>query len=259
MTTRSVDDPAAAEDFLSGLEIEGRRASVDDEFLSAESPVFDDSEQAVAVGSQIAEFAKDVPAGLRAQISNSFLLAQLAANKAVKDGGKTKEWYDQYLEVLANVGWLVEASTVTEEDVSGASAEMHKAIIPILAVALGPAAAAATIVTAVLKGLSDMDKDSPWITLFERESQRASANSFQVSYADVVDGTTPRISLACFELDAERSVVQVLFFKFSDSSAKLRSFGTSLSINNQVFEQTKSVVDKKLAGYVSNYIAEIEI
>jgi hypothetical protein len=173
-------------------------------------------DQAVAVGSQIADFAAGVSAELRPHIANSFLLAQLAANREIKErGGGTEHWYGSYLSTPANTGWLIESDALIERAVSGSSAQVHKEIMPILTLALGPAVAASALVLGVLEGLQNMDKDQPWISLFDYESQRASANQFQISYVTASDGgVAARISLACFELDASRSVTRVLFFRF---------------------------------------------
>jgi hypothetical protein len=261
MTTTSIEDPDAARAFLSRLEVLGE-SRVREGFRpeGIEEPTYEaDTPQTVTVGSQIAEFAKSVPQALRPQISNSFLLAQLAANKTIEGGGGSREWYDRYVEVLANIGWMVEGEAITERDVSGSSLRVHQEIIPVIAAALGPAVAAAAMVTAILNGLAAMDSDNPWITIFDRESQRASANQFQISYADAPEGAAPQISLTCFELNAQRSITQVLFFKFSDSRATLRHFGSHLSMNAGVFEAVEDMVQEKVTEYVTNYVTAIEI
>jgi len=217
-------------------------------------------DQAVTVGSQIAEFAADVPAELRPAISNSFLLAQLAANRKIQDiDGGTKEWYDEYVDVLSNIGWLVESNQESIREISGRTVEVHKEIIAVITLALGPAVAATSVVISVLNGLQNMNKDQPWITLFDRESQRASANQFQISYAALDEHKNPRISLFCFEFDASRSVTQVLFIRSSTSEAHLRHFEADLGINEAVFEGAKGVVENRIAQYVTHYIADIEI
>jgi len=103
-----------------------------------------------------------------------------------------------------------------------------------------------------------MNKDKPWITLFEQESQRASANQFQISYA-TTDGGNTRISLLGFELDAEHSVTQVLFFKFGSSRAKLRHFETKISVDESLFGEIKGGLRKKVAAYARDFIADVEI
>jgi len=218
-------------------------------------------DQAVTVGSQIAEFAANVPADMRPRISNSFLLAQLAANREIKDtGGGTKQWYDKYVEVLTQIGWLLESKQMSMREVSTDTLEVHKEIIPLLIAVLGTAAIPVTaVIISVLKSLADMDKDQPWITLFDRESQRASANQFQMSYASLDESAGPRISLVCFELDASRSLTQVLFFKFSTTKATLRHFGSKLGINPAVFERSIKVVEDRIADYVNDYIEDIKL
>jgi hypothetical protein len=216
--------------------------------------------QAIAVGSQIAEFSPDISSELRAAISNSFLLAQLAANRHMEDSpGQKNAWYERYLEVLANVGWIVETEQESRRQIDGDSAEVHQAIIPVLTSILGTAAAATTVIAKILEGLSQMDQDAPWITLFDRSSQRASANQFQLSRAVIDLDGRPRISVGCFELDASRSITQVLFFKVSSSGATLNHFGARLSINEAVFNSVSDVVENRVQDYVSSYVADIPI
>lgn len=160
--------------------------------------------------------------------------------------------------MLANSGWNVESEASSSRDVSGSKLQMHKEILPVIGVALGPAVAAAAIITAALNGLVNMAKDAPWITLFNRESQRAQANQFQISYVDAAGGS-PRITLACFELDAQHSVTQVLFFKFSESRAALRHFTTKLSINEVVFTRVQPLVEQRIADQVSAFVKEIDL
>ena len=259
MSVVSVSDPAAAQAFLESIELppapKRTRAVADDvPSYRANAP------QALAIGSQIAEFAASVPAALRPHIANSFLLAQFAANSFIKSvGGGTKEWYDRYSYVLANSGWVVESEAAAVRDVSGSRLEVHQEIIPVLAAVLGPAVAAAAIVTAALNGLANMAKDTPWITLFNRESQRARANQFQISHVDAPNGGSPQISLACFELDAQHSVTQVLFFKFSDARATLRHFTSKLTINEPIFVRMQSLVEQRIADQVGAFIAGIDL
>lgn len=257
-----VADPASAHSFIEGINLP-EITSAARERMSAETggtpPVYQEGEnQAVAIGSQIVEFTADLPAELRPQIANSFLLAQLAANRAAETAAGSSAWYRAYLEVLANTGWIIERDETSERKMSDVSGEVHKEIIPLLTVLLGPGVAAAAMVTAVLEGLSNIDKDRPWITLFDRESRRASANQFQISHA-ATNGTALQVRLACLELEAAKTLTQVLFFKSSDTQAVLHGFGASLSLNAPVFERNKALIEDKVAEYVTGYIRGIEL
>ena len=223
-------------------------------------PKVKDSDQAVVIGSQLAEFAADVPFELRPLISNSFLLAQLAAKKAIEQsGGGTREWFEKYVDVLTSIGWVGEGIAEAGHEVIGSTLQAHKEIITALTTALGPAAATASIVLAALKGLREMSEKSPWITLFDRQSQTRTVQQFQIAYARATQAAAPEIILACFELSASASVTQILFFKFSSSDAKLHHRQAKLSMNETVFEAVKDVVKEKLADHVSNLIRTIDI
>lgn len=216
-------------------------------------------DQAIVVGSQIAGFSEEVDPSIRPSISNAFLLAQLAANKHLAvHGGDSNAWYAAYLNVLANIGFTIEGDAQAKQVVTGTSLQVHQEILPVITAALGPAASAAATIVTVLKGLSNMDKDKPWITLFSQESRRAEANQFQVSHARVVEGK-PRVTLLAFELEAESSVTQILFFKFATDEAKLKHFEMNLSVNATAFDSAKAMIAARISEHITSYVSQIDI
>jgi hypothetical protein len=230
----------------------------------AEKPAVDfrSDNQALVVGSPIAEFAKNVPADIRPNISNSLLLAQLAANKATKNAsapGASAAWRESYRNVLLNTGWAFEGSSVGMQEIRKTDLEVHKAIIPVLAAVLGPAVAAGALVTAVLRGLESMNEKTPWITLFDRESRRASLNQFQIGYVQAPKGAAPRMSIIFFELNVTGSVTQVLFFKFSSTKGSLLHSHTDLSVNASTFAAVRDAVQQKVADHARRAILTIDI
>jgi hypothetical protein len=217
-----------------------------------------DSAQALAVGSHVTEFAADVPPALRADITNSFLLAQLAANSFLHAvGGGSKEWYDRFVYVLVNSGWDIQTAPDQVVEVSSGAGEVYQEMIPILRKALG-AAADSSILMGTLRALATIPPDRAWITLFERESQRAQANQFQISYVDAPGGK-PRVSLTSFELDASQSVTRVLFFRFSEVRATLRYSTPILTINQPVFDRVRDVVEERIRDQLGSFIAGIDL
>ena len=225
-----------------------------------EPPNFEKPELAVTVGSQIASFSENVSAELKEKVANGFLFAQQAANKQIegKQDATSEDWYNTYVDVLTKIGWMREDGGAARREIEGTSVEVHSKIIPVITAALGPAVAASALIVDVLKGLNEMDQDTPWITLFSRESQRAEANQFQMSHVDSENGA-PRITLVNFELSAERSVTQVLFFKFHSNEAKLTQFQERISVNEPIFSQVAPVIADRLADRVRQFVMEIEI
>jgi hypothetical protein len=217
--------------------------------------------QVITVGSQIAEFAANVPAELRPDIANSFLLAQLAADRWVATHPSSeKTWYNSYLGIMKNCGWVVEGDESSLKTVSGSGAKVHQEIVGVLSAALGPAVGAASLIMSVLNGLKAMEKDQPFFTIFDQASQRAEARLFQISFVGVGEnGKAPRIKLAAYNLQASASATQLLFFKFASSDARLRSFSSDLSINAAIFESVRQAILDKVKDRVAGNVAAIEI
>ena len=145
----------------------------------------------VTVGSQLAEFDPAVAAGVRGALANNLLLAQLAANKAASQSNDMATWYGKYNDTLQNTGWNLAEAEFQNQTIQNKNANVHEEIIPIITAMLGPQVAAVSMVVNVLKGLQNMNKDSPWITLFDRSSEHASGAKFQVSYVDLDAGGNP--------------------------------------------------------------------
>lgn len=217
-------------------------------------------QQAVTVGSQIAEYAAALPAEMRSDISNCFLLAQLAADKFVATHpGTEDQWYGKYFDVMAKCGWMIEEAQEAVKTVNGTGISVHKQIISVLTAVLGPALTAASVIMETLKGLQAMSPDQPFITLFDHASQRAKAKLFQISYVSAGPDKSPRIDLAAYNLEAGASATQVLFFNVALSDATLTTFGSKLSINAAVFQQIRGAVFEKVKDRIVGNVASIDI
>jgi hypothetical protein len=218
--------------------------------------------QVVTVGSQIAEFAAGVPVDLRADVANSFLLAQLAADKMIEahpqSSGKT--WYNGYVATMRKCGWLLEGDETALKTVDGTGAQVHEEIIKVLTLALGPAVSAASLIVGVLNGLRAMSKDQPFLTIFDRASNRDETELFQISYVGVGPvAKEPRVKLAAYRLEASASVTQILFFKFHSAHARLRSFSSDLSMDAAIFAEVRKPIFDKVKDRVVGNIAQIDI
>ena len=220
---------------------------------------FRDARQAVVVGAQLTEFTENVSPDLRLAVADSILLAQLGANKAASKSKDLMRWYRKYTEILQTIGWQLQDLEFQAQEVSDKSADVHRAILPVITAMLGPAAAAASMVVSVLEGLQQMDANSPWITLFDQTSQHASGAKFQVSYVDANDRGDMEITLVCFGIEARRTITQVLFFKISSQSAKLKKAMGTLSVNTARLTSLQDVIAQRVLPFLSDNIKSIAI
>jgi hypothetical protein len=215
-------------------------------------------DQAAVVGSDVISFVKGVTPEQRNDIVNASLLAQLVANKKIaqpKTLSDVVDWYEEYLDVLSHVGFVIQDKGFAEYEERSKDFEAHKAILDIATVLLAGAPAALAVVKATLGALEKMAGDSPWITLFNRESRSAKTARFQVSLVDGDPSAQLLLTLIAFGLEARTDVTQVLFFKFGHTEVKLQHHSGKVTIDAPVLASVRGQIADKLLPFVSDYIA----
>jgi len=248
-----------ATDFVKAVDLRGiPRGLVE---LGAETDageVFDKAKtQAQVVGSGVFSFAEGVTADVREAISDSALLAQLVANKKTPVEQDPVAWFKTYSEVLQNVGWTLQVGQWDDYTAKGNAAEVHDKILEVLTAALGPTAAAVAIVTATVKALQGMNANSPWITLFNRESQRAKIARFQVGLVEKNEQSDVFVSLLVCLIKAEETITQVLFFKYRAAKAHFEANGAKVSINRAALADLGPAIRTKVRAYQKDYLSSI--
>lgn len=211
-------------------------------------------DQAAVVGSEVVAFASGVTAERREAIINSSLLAQLVATKKVPDRSRIDEWYKEYFEVLANIGWVIQETRFAEYQAQDDNVAAHEAILKVATALLGPATGALALVTTTIEALKSMDENSPWITIFSRESQTAKTAHFQISLAEQEAGAPFLVSMMAFGLEAKSKITQVLFVRVRKSEATLKHYSGKVTINTHVLDDVKDELQTKLTAHAAAYV-----
>jgi hypothetical protein len=166
-------------------------------------------------------------------------------------------WYDEYFRSLTILGWAQSDTQFQDYRFSGKNAEAHKAIMKVIAVLLGPQAVALVVVKTALDALQSMKENSPWITLFEHYSKIEKFGRFQVATAQLDSNGLLQIALVGFQLEAKSKVSQVLFFKFSSSSTKLKYAAGKATIYEAALASERANIAKRLEAYRRAYVGEV--
>jgi hypothetical protein len=220
--------------------------------------VFDKAKmQAQVVGAGLFSFAQGVTAETRQGISDSALLAQLVANKKVSAEENPLEWFAAYFDVLQKVGWTVQESTWTDYTAQGTAVEVHDKILEVMTAVLGPSAAAIAVITATIHALSGMNPNSAWMTLFNRESQKARLARFQIGLVEKEENSDIFVSLLACLIEAHNDITQVLFFKFKNAGATFRANSGKVSINRTSLNDLGPSIRDKIHAYQTNYLSSI--
>ncbi len=70
-------------------------------------------------GHGVVSFLGDLSSRHREAVTNSFLLAQLAADKKTSKEEDLDQWYLAYFETLTKVGWIIQEKDFSEYSKSG--------------------------------------------------------------------------------------------------------------------------------------------
>lgn len=214
-------------------------------------------QQSLVVGSNVVSFTTGVEAEVRQAITDSSLFAQLAAAKAVGTNTDPLVFFDAYFANLVAIGWLIQKKETAEFTYKGDAFDVHEAIIGVITAFLSPIAGAAAAVIAVLNGLHNMDRDTPFITLFNKQSRRGEIGRFQFTYVYPNPDHGLMVEAMAFALKADNTLTQVLFFKLQKGKTSLRRSTGSLSIDAQAMKALRPQLAAKMTAYRSAYIADV--
>lgn len=216
-------------------------------------------QQAAVVGSEIVSFGSAVDSPWRQDLVNSSLLAQLVAKKQVPDPTRIFDWYGVYFDTLKQLGWAVQDEAFAVYVESSRNFEAHQAILKVATALLGPATTSLALVTTTLEALQSMNSDTPWLTLFERETQATRASRFQVSVVEQAPGGELSVSLLAFGLEAESSLTQVLFFKSLASQVTLRHCSGRVAIATDVLAGVREPLKEKVVGFSRDFVKTLDL
>lgn len=228
---------------------------------SVSDDIFSDQEQIVTVGGTLTQYSPSVDPTLRSVISNSLLLAHLNSKKTLGLDVAPTEWLTHYSEVLANIGWLPAAPVSGHQTFDGTGLEVKENLLAIVTALLSGAVPLATssLIIELLQGLESSEKDKPWITLFDQETQSSNTQLFQLGHAYLNESEDPEIGLVAISMDAKKSFTQLLFFKWQAVSASLNHVSNKARCNKEELMKHEQRLSDKLHAHTRQFIIDVDI
>ena len=255
IATEPTADIAKRQRFIETLELPPVPETLRGLSLGTVQPEADQPEGYVDDGSLVS-FVSEVSGQSRADVLNSTLLAQLAANKKYDRWKDTKNWYEFYVNVLENVGWVLQSFEFTEYQASGATFEVDKAVLEILAaIASQDQIAVATETMNALKSLGDSDGK---LVLFSSASSSLGSGSFQISAVTETNGAVA-MGLGAFYFNSTQSTTRFLWFTYDSSDMDLFKSAQSITLNLQIYDKVRQAVVDKLGSNAVSFVADLDI
>ena len=215
-----------------------------------------EEEQAVVSAGGIVCFVKGISLQHKADVLNSTLLAQLAANKAFDREKLTSEWYGKYREVLENVGWVISAFDFTKYKTTGSTLQVQTVVLEILAAIASQNAL--LITKAALAALKSLSPDKKGFKIWETSSHNSSNGNFQISPCIESEGNVA-MALGCFHFSASSVDYAFLWYKYKSSSISLYQGAQTIVLNEQIYANVRRAITEKLGPKAVDYVAKLEI
>lgn len=201
-------------------------------------------------------FVTGIPKLQKNDVLNSTLLAQLAANTAFDRWTNTENWYKKYVEVLENVGWVIESFNFTKYDSHTASFTMDKVVLEILkAIATGQQEA---VINETIKALEALSNNDGKLVLFDTNGSNLKQGNFQMSSAQS-DGENVAMAMASFYFSSTQSSTRFLWFEYKSADTHLFKASQKVVLNEEIYKLVRSAVIKKLGDAAIQYIADLDI
>ena len=245
----------ALRSYIANLPIGAPLRSVSEDVSAVNTIDIDNLPNGVVTGSNLIQFPADASPELKSAVALSLLAAQRVATNdpVVLSPG---QWLERHNTVLKNLNWRDEGGGVAKSEFDSLDVAVHQAIIPFLTAAFGGAVGAGALIVTALKQLQEMDKGSPWITLFDRQSRRFDVSEYQFSVVQVV-GDTVHLKLAAARLDASFGQTQVLFFKLKNQKAGFEQANQSFSAEAALLQEMNADLKVKLMTLTKSFIRSL--
>lgn len=209
----------------------------------------------IVTGSNLIQFPADASPELKSSVALSLLAAQrVATNDPVVLS--PAQWLERHNTVLQNLNWRNEGGGTAKSSFDSIDVAVHQAIIPFLTAAFGGVIGAGALILTALKQLQDMNKNDPWIALFDRQSRRFEVTEYQFSVVQVV-GDTVHLKLAAARLDASFGKTQVLFFKLKSQNAAFEQANQSFSAEAALLTEMNADLKVKLMTLTKSFIRSL--
>ena len=221
-----------------------------------ERAIKDDAPAAAANAGSLVSFVGGLLQQNKEDVLNSTLLAQLAATKKYDRYKQTKDWYDFYINVLANVGWVVPAFAFRGFTPTGSSFKMNDAVLQILsAIATGSELA---ILTATMKALEENKDNQDAVVLFDSQSFPETSGNFQILPVSEDRGDIV-MALSAMQFTANKHVTNFLWWKWTTTEVNIFQSAQKAVLNNIIYSKVRQEVINKLGDKAKTFIKDIEI
>jgi len=245
-----------ARKFLDQLELPEENTTLAKAFKPGAAAFQDDTAGAAVDAGSLVSFVSGVSSMHKSDVLNSTLLAQLAASKKFDRYQAPINWYNFYVNVLSQIGWVVPAFAFRNFTPSNPNFAISEAVLDIL----GPIATGSEvkILQAALDSLRDNSNNQGALTFFDSQCYPEDLGTFQIFPVSEDRGQLV-MALSAMQFHGEKHVTRFLWWSWSSLKVSLQQSAQKAVLNEDLYRQVRQQVIDKLGIRASQFIADLDI
>ena len=191
-------------------------------------------------------------------VINSTLFAQLAASHDYDKNTQLVQWYKRYTEVMGIQGWDI--SDFDDSALVSVSTDLSvsEAIFDVLKTALTDPSDKA-MVNAAISALKQLEKEGPFISLFNHSAIGAHRANFQSSFVTTDPHGLVSMSLGYLVVGFTDLSTTILFLRVKEGESWIKSNSETIKLDYDVFNQIRDQVIEKLGDNARSQVAGIDL
>ncbi|KAI0656441.1 hypothetical protein C8Q70DRAFT_1056673 [Cubamyces menziesii] len=207
------------------------------------------------VGGSTVAFLDGMDGGLRADVSNSTLLAQYAADIAYPGRltGQRAAWNSEYIKALKNVGWV--AHDINDAEVSDISTYVT---VDKLVIALAAGYLTGEEHGLFVKTIQSLQKDRDALKVFDSKSKYDDQAGFQLGVASQ-SGNSALLKMSMYKYSASQNISgSALFLIFGTQQITFYAAHQTMALDGTVYASVRETVKEKLGANIKQFIMSIK-
>lgn len=215
-----------------------------------------DLQAAVNAGSLVS-FVEGVNPQDKDDILCCIQIAQRGASGSFDRFTQTRSWYQKYMEILENLGWVGEQFAFAHHDQSQGELRMDQAALAIIT-----AIATQTqllVLKQAVEALGSLAESDGTIRLFDFHTSSSGSGNFQIGAVQVADNGALSLALGAFYFRSVDSRRRFLFVRWGAQQVNFWTAAQKMTFNSLFYAQHRETVRHKLGSAASSFIAALEV
>jgi hypothetical protein len=213
-----------------------------------------DLQAAVDVGS-LMSFVDGVSPSEKQDVLLSVQLAQRGASGKYDRFEQTESWYQKYVEILEQLGWV-------GEQFAFAKYEQHQGELRMDQAALAIITAIATqnqlsVLKEAVDALAKLAEDDGTIRLFDFHSSAQASGNFQIGAVQKSDNGALSLALGAFYFRSTDARRRFLFFSWGAQEVNFWTGAQKMTLNQEFYAGRREAVARKLGDSADEYIDDL--